>query len=56
MKAMATFVVCDKSSINTAIKVIVVLPGESKFEQNPLESLAKLRVEYAIDNGVESRV
>jgi hypothetical protein len=53
MKTMSSFVVCYKSAIDAAIKIIVVLPRETKFEQDSFKSFAKFCVENAINDRVE---
>lgn len=56
MKAMPSFVISNKSAIDAAIQIVVVLPREAKLEKDSLKSFAKFRIKYAIDDGVERRV
>lgn len=59
----ASVVIRDELAIVTRVDVIVVLEGSAAQQPRPLplqensfESLAELRVEYAVDDGIERRV
>lgn len=56
METMPSIIIRYESAIDTAIKIIVILPRKPKLEKNSLESFAKLRIEYAINYRVESWV
>lgn len=60
-----TFIIGDELAIIACIYIVVVVvegaaaAEQSRplpFQEDPLESLAKLCVEYAVDDGVERRV
>lgn len=55
--------ICNELAIVTCIYIIIVLKAPTAeqswplaFEENPFESFAELRVEYAVDDWVERRV
>lgn len=59
----AAIVICDELAVVTRVHVIVVLEGAAAqqprplpLQENSLESLAELRVEDAVDDGIERRV